>query len=337
MVWSTAVGEAGWIAGRLEPFGSGLVTSVVPAGFAAYARLLHPAGTSRDGHSRAVRWAEVAAWSGTPLEPDTQFHDIALPEREPAAPAPWDGQGPAEGTLTADDAAALAEILRTHTADPEHCWFCVWDGWGWDNAVLFTVSGDGRRDGSGTRLPGPVPTAVREGPRVRLPNRDYLLYAGPVEAALAFAGTQGQTPGLWWPADRTWCVASEIDLQWSYVGGPSALIEDLLADPRVETLPARPDGSHHFRVRGWLAAMIDDATVRLLEEGEVTIRTSRGTVRAELRRPDRWRRGLLRCARQGSNGVSAASDRPLRRTSEEELRREAELHLMLAVTGLVNG
>ena len=61
----------------------------------------------------------------------------------------------------------------------------------------------------------PVPGAVRAGPRVHLPHRDYFLYTGPAEFVAALASvdaTGGQCPNLWWPGDRAWCVASEIDL-----------------------------------------------------------------------------------------------------------------------------
>jgi len=53
---------------------------------------------------------------------------------------------------------------------------------------------------------------------------------------------RGQCPNLWWPADRAWCVASEIDLLWTYVGGPCGLTSAILADERIEALPAAPRG-----------------------------------------------------------------------------------------------
>jgi hypothetical protein len=73
----------------------------------------------------------------------------------------------------------------------------------------------------GVRRPDPVPAAVRNGPRVHLPYRDYLLYAGPVEAVTAVAPLSGleQTPILWWPADRAWCVATE-----SICPGPTSVV-----------------------------------------------------------------------------------------------------------------
>jgi hypothetical protein len=82
--WSAAVGEADWIGERLSPSDAHTVTSVVPAGFDAYARVLHPAEEPGWVSDRLVRWAEVAAWSGMSLRRDAQFHSIAL-SADPAA------------------------------------------------------------------------------------------------------------------------------------------------------------------------------------------------------------------------------------------------------------
>jgi hypothetical protein len=48
-----------------------------------------------------------------------------------------------------------------------------------------------------------------------------------------------QSPNLWWPEDRAWFVATEIDYAWTYIGGSTELIDELLADDRLEVLPAR--------------------------------------------------------------------------------------------------
>ena len=114
----------------------------------------------------------------------------------------------------------LAEILRDWTTTPQRCWFCVWDGYGWDGGVLCLAASDGAAaaEPSSGRRPDPVPADVRGGSRVELPNRDYLLYCGPVEAALATVGLGGEhhVANLWWPQDRAWFVATEIDLAWTY-------------------------------------------------------------------------------------------------------------------------
>jgi hypothetical protein len=41
------------------------------------------------------------------------------------------------------------------------------------------------------------------------------------------------------PDDRAWCVATEADYAWTYAGGTRHLVERLLADDRLEVLPAR--------------------------------------------------------------------------------------------------
>ena len=105
--WSGETGQASWIGERLAPF-------------------------------RVVRWAEVAAWSGLPLRPGSQFHSIALPRVRPEGEAPWTSQGPYQGSLYPPDAVILAGILRDWTTTPQRCWFCVWDGYGWDGGVYLT-------------------------------------------------------------------------------------------------------------------------------------------------------------------------------------------------------
>jgi hypothetical protein len=47
-----------------------------------------------------------------------------------------------------------------------------------------------------------------------------------------------QSPNLFWPADKAWCVATEIDLDSTYVGGSAALIAAILSDERLEAFPA---------------------------------------------------------------------------------------------------
>jgi hypothetical protein len=39
-------------------------------------------------------------------------------------------------------------------------------------------------------------------------------------------------------------VATEIDFAWTYVAGRRALVERLIADPRLEIMPAHPDDTN---------------------------------------------------------------------------------------------
>jgi hypothetical protein len=145
---------------------------------------------------RKVRWRELTA---DPIEPETRFETLAA-------------QGvhaPLTGTLDRDDLGVLLDQLAPDAAG--ECWFGVWAGFGW--------------------VPDPPPA-----PRLELPERPLLLYNGPLAAATALYDPFEQSPTLWWPRDRAWCVASEIDFHSTYVGGSRALVDRLLADERIETL-----------------------------------------------------------------------------------------------------
>lgn len=38
-----------------------------------------------------------------------------------------------------------------------------------------------------------------------------------------------------WPSDRSWFVASEIDVPWTGVAGSAELLEELMADDVLDT------------------------------------------------------------------------------------------------------
>ena len=326
--WSSVVEAADWIAERLGPFGDS-VTSVVPGGFEAYARILHPAEEPAIT-GRLVRWREVSAWSGVVLRPDAQFHTIALPIERPATPAPWRGQGPREGRLYLPDADALAQVLRGFTTTPEECFFGLWGGYHFGGVPLVSQG-----SAPAAPFPDPIPTAVRQGPLVRLPVREYLLYSGPVEAISATAEIgHGQTANLAWPADHAWCVASEIDLAWTYVGGSKALIEQVLVDEHLEALRAEPTDPF-ARTEPFVAELGERAVEELLNSGHTVVTTSMGTVEAWLERPTRWRVGALRVRSEREDGSMGSSGGPVRH--REDLRREAVFRLTEGVVSLVGG
>lgn len=247
MTPSEAVEHAGWIGPRLHPWEAYDVGMVIPTGFDAYARILHPA--QRDGMPRDVRWSEVARWSGKTIHPTVQFAPITQPRPGfGTAPPPWRFE-PAQGTLETSRVKALASVLSRHTATPDACWFCLWEGYGYlspGGTAAFTqvaVSGPrplrwlrlraARRRLRWRRMKPPRPHQAR----VDLPNRGYLLFTGSVRQA---AGWE-DGPNLWWPDDRAWCVASEIDFGYTYVGGSRALIKEVIANPELEALPAELD------------------------------------------------------------------------------------------------
>jgi len=53
-------------------------------------------------------------------------------------------------------------------------------------------------------------------------------------------GFRDQSANIWWPDDRAWCVATEIDLNTTYIGCDDACRDTILALPGVEALEIDP-------------------------------------------------------------------------------------------------
>lgn len=154
----------------------------------------------------------------------------------------------------ADDETALRvalETLRRHTRTPDDCYFCLWDGWGADVA-----GGDRARSldyQTGTVSRGPLiapafPPSVLHGPKVVVPSRAYFLFRGSISdfgdwgAADDWPGQPRHMPdpAFIWPADHAWCVANDVDPHWAGIGADVSAIDELLAAPRLDVVPADP-------------------------------------------------------------------------------------------------
>jgi hypothetical protein len=118
------------------------------------------------------------------------------------------------GSLPYRERETLVDVLGAWTAPNETCFFCVWAGYASFEAAATVDT-------------------------LHLPGREYLLYTGTIDIALARLDDTDQSPNLWWPEDRAWFVTSEIDYAWTYVGGPTMLIESVLATAGLEALPAQ--------------------------------------------------------------------------------------------------
>ena len=225
MTWSTDVSAGAWLTERTIGFARD-VGSVIPRSFEAYARVFHPLD---DG-----RWADRAARNGRIAHPEMQLHLISAPPG--AAPAGYEPLDEGSvGSLPETELGTLAGILRRHTGTPERAWFAVWEGWGLDGGAAYLVS-------SGEPVPAPplAPSEVLTGSRLELPQRGYVLLRGAVDDVTAVGELlRGQSANLWWPEDRAWCVSTEIDFAWTYVGGTEAAVAEVLAGSTLEALPAR--------------------------------------------------------------------------------------------------
>jgi hypothetical protein len=222
--WTTDIDEARWVEEALSTFAAD-VRSVVPAGYEAYARVFHPVD---DGPHR--RWSDVARANGRIPHPEMQWPHIS-----------GGASGPREGDLPLPEGLVLRDLLSPHTSTPDDAWFGVWDGYGQfhDGASAHLTS-----DGKGGEIPGCLPDRLRPEHRLQMPGRQYYLARGSLAelptAYELFGGGWNQSPNLWWPADRAWFVATEIDFVSTYLGATEAAIETILASPSIEAMPAQP-------------------------------------------------------------------------------------------------
>lgn len=247
---------AAWVLAALRDFDH-TVGSIVPPVFEAYARVFHPAWRGGGENEIAVRWADVAEANGRTMHPAAEWGSItgSLEYRHRSTqPGLWD-EAPSTGELPRKIAQRLVAILAEHTDDPTTAFFGVWEGWGIPGSLFF---------------PHATPEEVRPHAReafdaevaawrallataatVPVPDRPMHLVQGPLGAIEDFYEPYDgpaslclrNPPSLWWPADRRWCVGTDIDLMTTYVGGSGRAIETLLADEQIEALPVSDDQS----------------------------------------------------------------------------------------------
>jgi hypothetical protein len=234
------VSAADWLDEVLHSYGDECVRlcEFVPDTYKAFARILHPYWGARSG-----RWAEIATSRGVTLGPDTTFDEACCVATDEV----YNGHHPSDGSLPAAKMAALGRVLTPHTRTPRECIYCFWAGfgiWGSDNGETYYGH---LTDEQNEALNAPIRerwrrelAAIKEIPRVRLPEREHYLFTGPLSRTGRpfMFGRWEQSPNMWWPADRAWFVATEIDSFSTYVGGSQAAIDAVLASPDLEAIAA---------------------------------------------------------------------------------------------------
>jgi hypothetical protein len=234
--------EAGaWIAPRLEGGFGGKVEQLVPKGYNGYVRVFHALA---EAEGRPATWAQVAEKLGRVAHREMQWHRLIGLDEPPSgrtegpglgSEGEWIGSDPPTGEMDEATLNVLCAVLARYTVDIAHCFF-----------GLSTIHG-----GVEEYYPGAV--------QLRWPARDFVVFVGPLEAAgqmgyevpssrLARGIAVGRSehvapssywfshpPNLIWPADHSWFVQSEIDLDSTLVGGSRALVDDLLTSPELET------------------------------------------------------------------------------------------------------
>lgn len=227
-----------------------------------------------------VTWQRAADAFGTTMHPLVQWGGLigAAPDDwNPDAPQDSDGwryDGPGGGGLVPEALAGIVPHLLAHTSTPDDGFAGVWEGWGdlVGGKVRGTASSDAllAHDPRHTAMlraslkdtfngvfgrakwrPGILSDEISRGPRLGLPDRDHVLFRAapsawgdeswPATVAWRDANPEyTHPPSLIWPAGREWVVAGDVDLDSSFVAGPTGLIRALVDDPAVEAheLPA---------------------------------------------------------------------------------------------------
>jgi hypothetical protein len=254
------VAQAGsWIVA--ETYGSAHVRSLVPASFDDYARIFHPAARHVDERDlpardlreptigipfyskahgvlwREVRWCDIAEANGKIAHPAMQWPSIVAGHDIDAGiqPGLWD-RAPQQDSLPLRLMRVLCEILAEFTCSPERCWCAVWEGY----AYMVGLRSD-------LTLPRLAmwnrPMIVAYGPLSALPEQSLTdRFAGaPGHDADWESGEDYRSPSLWWPDDRTWCVATDIEMRETYLGASSACVNRLLTDERLEAMRVTAD------------------------------------------------------------------------------------------------
>ena len=196
--------------------------------FDAYARVFHPAVRYPDDElfddrrrrpDVDVTWAEVAAFNGRTAHPAMEWASIT---------GSWEFRGnddqPGCGTTPRPRATCPVSVAdpagRRARAAHDHA-----------GGLLVRPSGTASATPRPPSRPSPCPAGSTGCSR------------GPVELAAANLADEPaeQSANLWWPADRAWFVATDIDLMTTYVGGSAACIAELLATDGLEAAQVPAD------------------------------------------------------------------------------------------------
>jgi hypothetical protein len=150
--------------------------------------------------------------------------------------------------------AILGSIGERHTSSPDRGHFAVWEGHGFDTAATHVAWRGPLDDGTrraleqerarlhddDARRNGAIRAALAQVPRFDMLHRTYYLLDGPLAAVARLrdpgSPSEWRNPDLFWPDDRRWFVATDVDFWSLYVGGDSDFITEL-----VEVVPTHTD------------------------------------------------------------------------------------------------
>ena len=207
------------------------VRSILPGGFQAYGRILHPAwravrgdsncavSLTKDIRAEPVAWADIAACQKKAVGRYSGFGEICGPmvgiERSLSDNQGWT-YPPDEGVMLAPKMlSSLFDILAGGTDRAMGCNCGFWTGY------------DVRRSPKSLRF--------------RSGYETYWLYRTTLGTLADWwvdrdtrLGLTGDTPDMFWPDNESWFIATPFNAQSTYIGGDPRLIGEILAADDLE-------------------------------------------------------------------------------------------------------
>ncbi len=188
------------------------VGSLIPPVFESYARVFHPAyrggQTPADNGGTTISWHAVAEANGRVAHPAMEWGSIVGSWSARSQPGLWD-RPPNHGRLPTEAAEELSRVLQ-QCSGVKSVMYALWRGYAGieiDSAELF-----------------------------ELPLRPMAVINGSIDDATEPFGIPGRTANLWWATDHQWCVATDIDLLTTYVGGSAQCMEAIAASSALEAV-----------------------------------------------------------------------------------------------------
>ncbi|MEL6982516.1 MAG: hypothetical protein AAFO29_08835 [Actinomycetota bacterium] len=193
----------------------GDVSYLVPGGFQRYAMVLHPPSLpDAAGDSKPARWSTLATAVGSSLDVSTSLSELATSYGEMVGRV----EDAYVGSLTETVESGEWIVYRLRIGDL---------------ASSLHQEGQGLAVGIST-LSGRT-TPIETLPAVHLGSRPF--HAGSLQNAGDLDASLEVFTGVIWPLDLSWWITSDIDLDYTIVGGSTDLIDRCLADDRFEVLP----------------------------------------------------------------------------------------------------
>jgi hypothetical protein len=183
---------------------SATIGQMLLPGMEAYARVLNPV---RSPDSRVRFWNDVSPKN---VNSTTQWADLAT---EISIDLLETGE-PETGGLDPMVAMRLAQVLRSHTATPEDCFFLVWEGYAGLLPVVRSAA------------------TIQIAPHAR---RMHILKGQVEDATESIQSLPTLRLPMWWiPQDGAWCVGNDIYGRSVFVGASAETIFAIVNDPQLE-------------------------------------------------------------------------------------------------------